>query len=171
MENSEIGPNEPSALMRFFSDISSEGWETKTVSQHLRSARSPQHQVLHFKVIALNSQTQRRPIDGAKNSQFITVTSHALHFFKNTSPRNPLLKGHIAAMFPSSPDAMPLFVQDDSSTELPTWMTTKSSPLKCHGRCSDTPNMSFGCKEIRHNSYSLWGQEQPHKNTNRKSKF
>lgn len=67
--------------MWFFSDISSEGRETKTISHHLRSARSPEHQVLHFEIIALSSQTQRRHTVGAKKSQFITVTSHALHFF------------------------------------------------------------------------------------------
>lgn len=74
-------------------------------------------------------------------------------------------------MLPSSPDGMLALSRLMLPRGLPTWMTTKSSSLKRHGRCLNTPNMSFRCKKIRHNSYSLWGQEQPPKTTNRKSKF
>lgn len=74
-------------------------------------------------------------------------------------------------MLPSSPDSMLALSRLMLPRGLPTWMTTKSSSLKRHGRCSNTPNTSFRCKKIRHNSYSLWGQEQPPKTTNRKSKF
>lgn len=101
--------------------------EIRGISEHRSSVHLPQPQLVHFAVIALRSQTQRKPEVDTRNSQFITVTFLVV---LNTSPQKSLWKDHLASLSLPGPDSIPLFVQAEASLGLPTKRTTKPSPMK-----------------------------------------